>query len=224
MRVLVFGNEVNLAETREKLGDGVTISSAEDVHLFDGNLDDFSLVLDFTFDEQPEVIEIYKDVEGPLVLLNNIKSTLSELWFVSGGWNARVAGFNGLPGFVNRSVWEVTSLDDEADFRILDELQIDWERVEDRAGMVSARVICMIINEAYFTVQEGTADRKSINMAMKLGTGYPMGPFEWAAHIGVEHVYELITAMYEETRDERYKVCPLLRKEYLLGTETDTAT
>lgn len=219
MRVLVFGTELNFNETQKKLGERVDLVLAEDVHSFDDSLHNFPLIIDFTFDDQPEVIELYKDVHGPLILLNNVKSSLSELWFVSGGWSANIGGFNGLPGFVDRTLWEVTSINDEVDFTILKQLDVDWVRVEDRVGMVTPRVICMIINEAFYTVQEGTADKESINMAMKLGTGYPYGPFEWADHIGLSHVFELLVALYEETKEERYKVCPLLKRQYLTSQE-----
>jgi 3-hydroxybutyryl-CoA dehydrogenase len=81
--------------------------------------------------------------------------------------------------------------------------------------MVTPRVIFMIINEAYFTVQEGTARKADIDQGMKLGTNYPYGPFEWSELIGLQHVYELLEAVYEDTKDERYKICSLLKKEYL---------
>lgn len=99
--------------------------------------------------------------------------------------------------------------------RICDELKTDFLLVDDRIGLVTPRVICMIINEAYYTVQEGTASREDVDMAMKLGTNYPYGPFEWCNRIGIKHVYELIEALYDDTQDERYKICPLLKKEYL---------
>ncbi len=219
MRVLVFGTGVNFEETQKKLGNRAELVQAEDVYSFSEPLNDFHLILDFTFDDQPEVIELYKDIQGPLILLNNVKSTLAELWFVSGGWSAHVGGFNGLPGFVDRSLWEVTSLSNDPEFSILNALDIAWERVEDRVGMVTPRVVCMIINEAFYTVQEGTADKEGINMAMKLGTGYPYGPFEWADRIGLVHVFELLTALYEETKEERYKICPLLKNQYLMSQE-----
>lgn len=220
MGVLVFGSEVNFKEIREKLGDSKEITFHDDAHSFDQALTDFSLILDFTFDDQPEVAELYRDAAGPLILLNNVKSSLSELWFVSGGWNANIGGFNGLPGFVDRPLWEVTSRENTPDFSVLNDLGIAWERVDDRVGMVAPRVISMIINEAYYTVQEGTADRESINMAMKLGTGYPLGPFEWAERIGTANVYELLAALYEDTGEERYKICPLLKREYLSTSAT----
>jgi 3-hydroxybutyryl-CoA dehydrogenase len=95
------------------------------------------------------------------------------------------------------------------------QLNTEYILVEDRVGMVTPRVISMIINEAYYTVQEGTATREDIDLAMKLGTNYPYGPFEWCEKIGVRNIYELLEAVYNDTKDERYKICPLLKKEYL---------
>ena len=80
--------------------------------------------------------------------------------------------------------------------------------------MITPRTVAMIINEAYFTVQDGTASREDIDMAMKTGVNYPYGPFEWCHKIGVRHVYELLNLLYEATHDERYKVPALLQREY----------
>lgn len=96
------------------------------------------------------------------------------------------------------------------------ELGTGFQIVDDRVGLVTPRIICMIINEAYYTVQEGTAGKEDIDLAMKLGTNYPFGPFEWCQKIGVKNVYELLAAIYNDTKDERYKICPQLKKEYLL--------
>ena len=73
----------------------------------------------------------------------------------------------------------------------------------------------MIINEAFYTVQEGTASKEDIDQGMRLGTNYPFGPFEWAQKIGIADVYETLEAIYEDTKEERYKICPLLKKAYL---------
>ena len=106
--------------------------------------------------------------------------------------------------------------DDEVALKeICAQLETEFLMVEDRIGLVTPRVVCMIINEAYYTVLEGTATREDVDLAMKLGSNYPFGPFEWSNRIGVKHVYELLEAVYEDTRDERYKICPLLKKEYL---------
>jgi 3-hydroxybutyryl-CoA dehydrogenase len=75
----------------------------------------------------------------------------------------------------------------------------------------------MIINEAYYTLEEGTANRGDIDLAMKLGTNYPYGPFEWAQRIGIHHLVKLLDALHQDTHDERYKVCNLLRNELKNG-------
>jgi 3-hydroxybutyryl-CoA dehydrogenase len=152
-------------------------------------------------------------------LINTAKISLSELAFTTRDkLKAQIFGFNGLPTFLNRPLLEVSVLRKESETElkvICQQLKTDYVVVDDRVGLVTPRVICMIINEAYYTAQEGTASREDIDMAMKLGTNYPYGPFEWCQRIGVKHVYELIEAVFEDTKDERYKICPLLKKEYL---------
>ena len=56
---------------------------------------------------------------------------------------------------------------------------------------------------------------EDIDQGMKLGTNYPHGPFEWCEKIGIRNVYELLEALYEDTKEERYKICPALKKAYL---------
>ena len=129
-------------------------------------------------------------------------------------------GFCGLPTLLNRSLLEV-SLYHEADREKLAEtcaaLGTDYRVVADRVGLVTPRVICQIINEACFTVQEGTATMQDVDLGMKLGTNYPHGPFAWANAIGVARVHAVLEAMWNDTHDERYKVCPLLKRQALRG-------
>ena len=129
-------------------------------------------------------------------------------------------GFCGLPTLLNRPLLEV-SLYDEADRAKLAAtcaaLGTDYRVVADRVGLVTPRVVCQIINEACFTVQEGTASMADVDLAMQLGTNYPRGPFAWANAIGVERVYAVLEALWNDTHDERYKVCPLLKRQALRG-------
>ena len=57
---------------------------------------------------------------------------------------------------------------------------------------------------------EGTATMEDIDLAMKLGSKLSVRPFE-----SREARIELLEAVYEDTRDGRHKICPLLKKEYL---------
>lgn len=218
MKILLIGNDNQVAEFQQKFGTTHQYLVSNNGMLDEGILQEQELVVDFAIDESPENLELYKDIAGLPVLVNIPKMSLSELAYFSGGVSCLLFGFNGLPTFVNREILEV-SLYNEDGKPVLEELckvlDTKFLTVDDRVGMVTPRIIFMIINEAYFTLQEGTARKEDIDQGMKLGTNYPYGPFEWSQLIGLQHVYELLEAVYEDTKDERYKICPLLKKEYL---------
>jgi 3-hydroxybutyryl-CoA dehydrogenase len=218
MNILIIGEDVNLQESKQKFGSShqyTLVNEHRDAEKF---LLTYDLVMDFIIDEEPDRFEMYS-ARSIDVFLNTCKISLGEMAFmVDNKVKSRIFGFNGLPTFLNREILEVSlwRSEDEGDLkRICSALRTEFLEVDDRVGLVTPRVICMIINEAYYTTQEGTATREDIDMAMKLGTNYPFGPFEWCQRIGVKHVYELLEAVYEDTKDERYKICPLLKKEYL---------
>lgn len=68
----------------------------------------------------------------------------------------------------------------------------------------------MIINEAYFTLGESVSSENEIDIAMKLGTNYPYGPFEWARLIGLRNIHSLLEKLTQE--DIRYLPAPRLLK------------
>ncbi len=177
----------------------------------------FDIIFDLNFDDHPESISNYEGIAPSVILcLSAVKIQLHQA--IPKTLQAQVIGINALPGFLNRPILEACTLNNSIDKAILNNL--GWKSinfVESRIGMVSARIICMIINEAYFTLQEGTANRADIDKGMKLGTAYPHGPFEWCNKIGINNVYEIINAMALDTHDERYKICSLLKTEYLIA-------
>ena len=216
MKILVVGSETEFKEFQQKFGDTheLTHTGSSGSH----NLGEFEVVFDFKIGDHPEEFEIYSEEEGLNVFINAPKLSLAELAFYQPEILCNLYGFNGLPTFINREILEVSSLhDDEGLKSLCNDLQTDFEVVKDRVGMVTPRVIFMIINEAFYTVQEGTASREDIDKGMKLGTNYPFGPFEWLEKIGIQNVYETLEAIYEDTKEERYKICPLLKREYLIG-------
>lgn len=89
--------------------------------------------------------------------------------------------------------------------------------VEDSIGMVMPRILCQIINEALFTVQNDVANPKDIDTAMKLGTNYPHGPIEWGEKIGFKNIVAVLDALYRNRGEERYRVAPLLRQMAIAG-------
>jgi 3-hydroxybutyryl-CoA dehydrogenase len=218
MNVLVIGDEDDVNECRQKFGNGHNYSHERSQHRTRTSFDQCEVVFDFMREPESDRLEMYRGIQSP-VFINTAKISLLQLNHkLNPPLPIHQFGFAGLPTFLNREVLEV-SLHQTQHWETLNsickQLNTSYQTVEDRVGLVTPRVICMIINEAYFTVQEGTASRHDIDLAMKLGTHYPYGPFEWCQKIGLCHVYELLQAVYEDTRDERYNVCPLLKNEYL---------
>ncbi len=87
-------------------------------------------------------------------------------------------------------------------------------RLRDVPGLVVARTIAMLINEAADAVHQGVCDEDAADHAMKLGVNYPAGPFEWLARwqrLGAIDPAELLDALDRHYRGERYRVSPLLR-------------
>lgn len=222
MNILVIGEQINLDETKAKFGEGHNYTFERDHREAERFVQGSDLAIDFILDEDPFQVEIYTDKLNSKVFVNTAKISLAELSNLANhNLKSKLFGFNGLPTFLNRSVLEASVLNPEDESQLAElckTLNTEYLLVDDRVGLVTPRIICMIINEAYYTAEEGTASREDIDLSMKLGTNYPYGPFEWCERIGIKHVYELLEAVYEDTHDERYKICSQLKKEYLRAT------
>ncbi len=214
MHILSIGTQSNLTELKQKFGAAYNYLFGEGINI-NKQITQADVVFDF-FADKDLIANGYSNFFKP-VFFDTTLITLDAMME-----NARIPqrdsffGFCGLPTFVNRPVLEV-SMGDLKNEKLLTaicaQLGTDQVCVEDRVGLVTPRVICSVINEAYFALEEGTATRSDIDLAMKLGTNYPYGPFEWAARIGIDHVVELLDVVYQEGHDERYKICALLRSE-----------
>ena len=229
MHILVIDGGHVEAEFRAKFGPGheytffsidseVELTEAEDGGYFNRNLEAAVAKSGVVFDF-PGLLHLQGGMPLPSrqPIFQEMSGAADSSPVLSG---AICFGFCGLPTLLNRSLLEV-SLYNEANRTKLAEtcaaLGTDYRVVEDRVGLVTPRVICQIINEACFTLQEGTASMQDIDLSMRLGANYPRGPFAWANAIGVERVYAVLEALWHDTHDERYKVCPLLKRQALRG-------
>jgi 3-hydroxybutyryl-CoA dehydrogenase len=88
----------------------------------------------------------------------------------------------------------------------------DAQRVADTPGLVVARTVAMLINEAADAVQQGVCTPDGADAAMKLGVNYPAGPFEWLARWNVRTVIGLLESLDGYYRGERYRVSHELRR------------
>lgn len=217
MNILIIGEEQQYAALLQKGG----LSGHRVQHMSTADriesLDDYDLIIDLGFDEDTERARIYAKYPQVPVLAAIVSTSLAEVmnnYAFEQGFN--LIGCNWLPGFVAMPVTEVSVIEEEQKpllAKIMRELSWEYEIVEDKVGLVTPRVVCMIINEAYMAAEEGTASREDINIAMKLGTNYPKGPFEWCEEIGIRRVYGVLYAVYKATGNERYKISDLLAQE-----------
>lgn len=140
------------------------------------------------------------------VLLNSVNTTLKELETAG-----NVLRFNGWNSFLQRKTWDIAGRVTEEMKTIFTALQKQYIEVADETGLIAARPISMIINEAYFALGEKVSTKEEIDIAMKLGTNYPFGPFEWGRKIGVKNIYSLLSLLCKT--DKRYLPASLLQKE-----------
>lgn len=123
---------------------------------------------------------------------------------------------NAWPGCLERKVAELAAAKNASPEKLqvlMEALQWEYQLAPDLPGMFTGRVLATVINEAYFALMEQVSTREEIDTAMKLGTNYPYGPFEWAEKIGHEEIVGVLKAMSQE--DERYQPADLLLQEIL---------
>lgn len=81
----------------------------------------------------------------------------------------------------------------------------------DSAGFIVNRILCPMINEAIFLLQEGVKP-EDIDNAMKLGTNQPMGPLTLADFVGLDTLLYILRILHNELGEDKYRPCPLLIK------------
>lgn len=212
MKILVIGNAEQATECREKFGPQMNYVVYPSWHEAGAQPENTNVVFDFVSAQEDLSSRIPAGLSAAL-FVDTSRSRLADWQIRYGVADTKTYGFCGLRTFLHREVLEVVLPADgnRKDLEsVCNALRTPFEVVADQVGLVTPRVICMIINEAYYTLEEGTATKEDIDLAMKLGTNYPYGPFEWASRIGVQNVVSVLEAVYRDTRDERYRVCPLL--------------
>lgn len=214
--ILVLGKKHKIKAFATKISQGNIMKEIQfsEIELYKN--DSYEALVDLDFDMDPETRWNYiQSLNAGVFLLGATSLQLGLLPL--NDKREKVFGICNISSFLERNTLEYTSpigLELPEPLKNLFTYE-QYLRVEDRVGMISPRIICMIINEAYYTLQEGTASKKDIDSGMKLGTAYPHGPFEWANIIGLKNVYTLLYAIFHDTMDERYKVCNLLKTEAL---------
>lgn len=166
---------------------------------------------DLLFHPDPERNAQLKQLKGKPLFINAV------------AWTGRSAGIPAIriaawPTLLRRPLVEIALTDEQqrpAAEAILNALTWRFQVVPDIAGMITPRVLATIINEAWFTLGAGVSSKAEIDVAMKLGTNYPMGPFEWGAAIGLFNVISLLSEL--SRHDKRYEPAPALQQALEAG-------
>ena len=180
MKIVVLADDSGF-DFLKTVGENVTWTFTNDTATFFTNKD-----ADAYFDVRTNAHADYSSLAKP-IFINSMAGTLAENKYAK-----NVLRINAWPGFTETDMWELAGMVNDEVKDILQQLHKKYIVVPDEPGFVSARIIAMIINEAYFALDEQVSTKKDIDIAMKLGTNYPFGPFEWCEKIGVNGVYALL--------------------------------
>ena len=151
-------------------------------------------------------INLIQSLTTQPVFIHSVISTLSDLNLPD-----NISRINAWPTFLQNDIWEIATKEENIVKNVFEKLGWKYIVIPDEPGLIAARIIAMIINEAYFTYGDGVSSKEEIDVAMKLGTNYPYGPFEWAQKIGLTNIYKLLKALNKNSK--RYSVAPAMEKE-----------
>ncbi|MCP4330298.1 MAG: 3-hydroxyacyl-CoA dehydrogenase [Alphaproteobacteria bacterium] len=95
-------------------------------------------------------------------------------------------------------------------FQALDK---DVSVIDDIPGMIVARTVAMLANEAAEAAYQGVANPAAIDLAMVKGLNYPRGPLDWADRVGIEWICGLLSNLATVYGEDRYRVSPMIRRK-----------
>jgi 3-hydroxybutyryl-CoA dehydrogenase len=89
--------------------------------------------------------------------------------------------------------------------------------VRNSPGFVVNRILCPMVNEAIFALQEGLASAEDIDNGMRLGCNHPIGPLALADMIGLDVMLAVMNVFYADFNDPKYRPAPLLKEMVAAG-------
>ncbi len=221
--------KATIAKSTAKLLEKGTLTaeqkSSADAIQFVTNMDtmkDADLVIEAAT-ENPELkFKIFKDMdtaarEGVILATNTSSISITKIAAVTKRPD-KVIGMhfmNPVPLMKLVEVIRGLGTSDETTKTIVDLCKVmGKEPVEanDSPGFISNRILCPMINEAIFALQEGIGTPEAIDQVMKLGMNHPMGPLTLADLIGLDVVLFVMEVLQRDLGEDKYRPAYLLRK------------
>ncbi len=226
--------KATIAKSTAKLLEKGTITaeqkSSADKIQFVGNMDtmkDTDLVIE-AVTENPELkLKIFEDMdanarEGVILASNTSSISITKIAAVTKRPD-KVIGMhfmNPVPLMKLVEVIRGLGTSDETTKTIIELCKVmGKEPVEanDSPGFISNRILCPMINEAIFALQENVGTPEAIDQVMKLGMNHPMGPLALADLIGLDVVLFVMEVLQRDLGEDKYRPAYLLRKMVAAG-------
>lgn len=193
------------------------------------DLSDCDIIIEAIIENLEEKRKTYKQLDGlckPETIFASNTSSISITEMMTTTSAARQQRFIGLHFFNPVPLMKLvevvrTILTDEAIYeqgiefaRRLGKVPV---RAGDRSGFIVNRLLVPYMLDAIRALEEGVGSIEDIDTSMKLGLGYPMGPFTLGDFVGLDTTYYIAEIMFNEFREKRFAPPPLLKRMVLAG-------
>lgn len=210
-KILIIGEESVAQLLRTKLD-----NKGFEIEVSDGDEEedyrDYDILFDLNFDDDAENFPIYAGLRDKLIFLSTVKQSLSESSYIyPEKVRSKLFGINAIEFYLNSNSWELSAF--RANEWVIAEQFMNkigqkFISVDDRVGMWQPRRDFLAFNETIKLCEEGAIINYNSNP-------FILAEFEKIDTVGVTDVFEVLMAIYEDTKEIKYLPCPLLKKKYL---------
>lgn len=207
MNIILIGNQAKIREFKEYIAADIVCHDFQKMDEVPHSILKHSdVLLNFDFDQNEEDISSYPNTKYPLILLSAVLKELPHPGITN--MNSEIFGFNGLQGFISNDCWEISNPYDCQTNRLIRFLELinkEMVWVKNQVGMVAPRILFQILKEADQAYINKIATKTDIDLAMKLGTNYPKGPFQWIDDFSENQISDLLETIRQSSNDSRYE-------------------